>query len=101
MSWYRWDGTSLVLRLQIQPGARRSEFADLHGERLKVRIHAPAIEGRANTELQSFLCSRFTTSKNCIHIEHGTSGRMKSVRIHAPVTLPGELLSLGLTTPSG
>jgi uncharacterized protein len=97
MSWYRWDDADLILHVKIQPGASRSEFAGLHGEHLKLRIHAPAIEGRANDELLAFLCRSFATSKSRVSIERGALGRMKSLRIQTPFQLPESLLSLGLT----
>ncbi|MGE0114733.1 MAG: DUF167 family protein [Steroidobacteraceae bacterium] len=100
MNWFRWDGADLILQLKIQPGARRSEFAGLHGERLKLRIHAAAVAGRANAELQAFLCTTFATGKSNIHIEQGELGRIKCVRIQTPRKLPDELSALGLSAPS-
>lgn len=97
MTWFRWDNADLILQVKIQPGASCSEFAGLHGESLKLRIHAPAIEGRANDELVAFLCRSFATSKNRVSIERGALGRMKSLRIQAPGQLPQPLLLLGLT----
>jgi uncharacterized protein YggU (UPF0235/DUF167 family) len=38
--WYRRDGETITLTLHVQPGAKRSEIAGLHGE-------APAATGRA------------------------------------------------------
>ena len=96
MNWFRWDGADLVLNVQVQPGARTSEFVGLHGERIKLRIHAAPVDGRANAELQVFLCSSFNVNKNAVQIEQGESARAKSVRIKAPRMLPETLLKLGL-----
>ena len=98
MTWFRWDNTDLILHVKIQPGARRSEFAGLHGDNLKLRIHAPAIEGRANDELVAFVSHSFGTSKHRVSIERGGLGRMKALRIQAPGQLPDALVQLGLTT---
>jgi uncharacterized protein (TIGR00251 family) len=100
MSWFHWDGTALLLQLKLQPGASRSELAGLHGNQLKVRIHAPAIEGRANAELLTFLSTSFAVGKSCISIERGELGRIKTVRIVAPRQLPEVLLKLGLALPT-
>jgi uncharacterized protein len=97
MSWFRWDNADLILNVKIQPGASCSEFAGLHGETLKLRIHAAPIEGRANDELLAFMCRSFATSKSRISIERGVLSRLKSLRIQAPSQLPAALLSLGLT----
>ena len=37
-AWYRRSGDVLTLTLHIQPGAKRSELAGLHGEALKIRL---------------------------------------------------------------
>lgn len=101
MTWFRWDNADLILQVKIQPGASRSEFAGLHGESLKLRIRAPAIEGRANDELVAFVSYSFGTSKNRVSIERGGLGRMKSLRIQAPGQLPEALVALGLTPSAG
>ncbi len=96
MTWFRWENNDLILHVKIQPGASHSEFAGLHGENLKVRIHAPAIEGRANDELVAFLCKHFAASKSRISIEHGALGKIKTIRIQAAGQLPEALSLLGL-----
>ena len=97
MPWFRWQGADLLLEAKIQPDASRSEFAGMHGEHLKIRIHAPAVDGKANTELVAFLAQAFATSKSQIHIERGESGRIKSLRVCIPRQLPDALLTLGLS----
>jgi hypothetical protein len=48
--------------LHVQPGAKRTEVAGVHGEgaaaRLKVRLAAPPVDGKANAELLRFLSTR-------------------------------------------
>ena len=71
----------LVLELHVQPGAKRSEFAGMHGERIKVRIAAPASDGRANEALIEFLAGAFGVAKRNIAIEAGASSRRKRVAV--------------------
>lgn len=96
MSWYRWDNADLLLEVKLQPGASRSEFAGMHAGHLKLRIHAPAIDGKANNQLVTFLADAFFTAKNQISIERGELSRLKILRISAPSRLPEALLQLGL-----
>ena len=97
MSWYRWDNDDLLLAVKLQPGASRSEFAGLHGENLKLRIHAPATDGKANDELVAFLACAFHLAKNRIQIERGEFTRTKMLRIDAPRDIPSALVELGLS----
>ncbi len=55
MSYYRWDGEDLILDCHLQPKASSDEFAGLHGDRLKIRLTAPPVEGKANAHLMAFL----------------------------------------------
>jgi uncharacterized protein (TIGR00251 family) len=86
--WYRWDGTALVLRLRIQPRASQDEFAGPHGDRLKVRITAPPVDGKANAHLCAFLAERCGVAAARVALTAGTTGRDKTVRIEAPQRLP-------------
>jgi uncharacterized protein (TIGR00251 family) len=84
----------LVLQVVVQPGAKQDEIAGMHGERLKLRIKAPAIEGRANDHLVEFLAELFGVSRAAIRIVRGTTSRMKTVQIDRPQHLPTALQSL-------
>ena len=90
--WWREEGGALILALHVQPGARRSEVAGLHGagadRRLKVRLGAPAVDGKANDELRRFLAECFGVPLRSVVLLRGASSRQKSVRIDAPVARP-------------
>lgn len=84
----RWRDAALLLELQIQPGATRDEFVGLHGDRLKVRISAPPVDGRANRHLLEFLAAEFAVPRAHVVLLRGESSRSKAVRIDAPRTIP-------------
>ncbi len=88
MSFYRWDGEDLILQLHIQPRAARDEWVGPHGDRLKIRLTAPPVEGKANAGLCQFLATIFRVPKTQISVLAGQTGRDKRVRIHAPRQLP-------------
>lgn len=87
-SYARLDGNDLVLQCHIQPGAKRSELAGEHGDRLKIRLQAPPVDGKANTELVRFLSKLFAVPRNAVQIESGELSRQKRVRIENPVQWP-------------
>jgi uncharacterized protein (TIGR00251 family) len=66
----------------VQPNAKRTEIASLHGGHLKVRVAAPAVENKANEQLVGFLADRFDLPGGRVMIRHGSHGRIKTVEIH-------------------
>ena len=76
--------TRTVLELHVQPGAKRSEFAGRHGERLKIRLAAPAVENRANEALVEFLADYYGVPKRNVTIASGLRSRAKRVVIERP-----------------
>ena len=71
----------VVLELHVQPGAKRTEFAGKHGERLKVRLAAPPADGKANAALIEFLAAHYGVSRSCVSITSGLHSRSKRVEI--------------------
>jgi uncharacterized protein (TIGR00251 family) len=88
VSWFRWDGEDLILDCHLQPRASKDEFAGLHGERMKIRLTAPPVEGKANAHLMAFLAAAFGVAKSQVSLESGELNRQKRVRVRAPRTLP-------------
>lgn len=71
----------MILEVHVQPGARRSEFAGQHGERIKIRLAAPAMENRANEALVEFLAAHYRVPKRNVRIAAGLKSRDKRVVI--------------------
>ncbi len=88
MSYFRWDGDDLILDCHLQPKASSDEFAGLHGERLKIRLTAPPVEGKANAHLLAFLGKAFGVAKSQVSLISGELNRQKRVRIQRPQKLP-------------
>lgn len=84
----RWDGRALVLRIHAQPGAQATAFAGMHGDRIKVRLAAPPVEGRANECLREFLAEQFGVPKSRVELVRGATGRAKDLRVSEPARLP-------------
>jgi uncharacterized protein (TIGR00251 family) len=91
-AWRREEGSgsdvSLVLAVHAQPGAKASGIAGVHGDALRIRIAAPAVEGRANAELLRFLAQTFGVARANVTLLRGDTGRRKLVRIESPTLRP-------------
>lgn len=81
LPWLRVAGDDVVLSLHIQPGAKRTEVAGVHGEALKVRLNAPPVDGKANDALVAFLSDRLGVPKARVVLEAGQTSRSKRVRV--------------------
>jgi uncharacterized protein (TIGR00251 family) len=81
MSWLHADDEGVVLRLHIQPGAKKTEVVGLHGEALKIRLAAPPVDGKANACLIAFLADQLGVAKAAVSLLSGDSSRAKRVRI--------------------
>ena len=71
----------MILELHVQPGATRTEFAGEHGGRLKLRLAAPPVEGKANAALVEFLAGYFNVPKRNVRITAGLKSRRKRVLV--------------------
>jgi uncharacterized protein len=93
-SWYRRnpDGT-LLLWVHAQPGAKHTEVAGVHGEALKIRVAAPALEDRANEALVEFIAERLGTAKRKVTLVSGARSREKRFEIVGDTVEPETLLT--------
>lgn len=72
---------SCKLAIKAVPNAPRNAVAGWVGDALKVKVHAPALEGRANEELCGFLADALGLPKRAVSVAHGDKSRQKVVRI--------------------
>lgn len=69
------------LAIKVIPNAPRNEVAGWLGDALKVKVHAPALEGRANDELCEFLAETLGLPKRAITLVQGEKSRQKVIAI--------------------
>ena len=80
--WYRVaaDGR-ITLTLHIQPGAKKTEFAGLHGDALKIRLAAPPVDGKANEALVKFVAETLKLPKSAVSLKSGQTSRRKVLEV--------------------
>jgi uncharacterized protein (TIGR00251 family) len=91
-NWYQKKGDVISLTLHVQPGAKHSSIAGLHGDALKIRLAAPPIEGRANEALLKYLAELFAVPFRQVELKHGAQSRHKVVAINGSTRHPETLL---------
>lgn len=79
--WFSVTAQGIVLKIQAQPKASRSEVMGLHGtpSRLKIRIAAPPVDGEANEELVRFLKKLLRGPGVRISLLKGSTSKIKEV----------------------
>ncbi len=70
-----------LIRLRIVPNARRTEVIGEYGEAIKIKVQAPAREGKANDALRSFLAERLRVAPAGVELVSGEKSRDKTVSI--------------------
>jgi len=69
------------LAIKAIPNAPRNAIAGWLGDTLKVKVHAPALEGRANDELCEFLAETLQLHRRAVTLAQGDKSRQKLVQI--------------------
>jgi uncharacterized protein (TIGR00251 family) len=75
------SNSSCRLEIKAIPNAPKSEVVGWLGDALKVKVHAPPEEGKANAELCGFLAKTLGLPKGSIRLGRGASSRSKVLEI--------------------
>lgn len=68
-------------RVKVQARARRQELAGVHAGALRLRVTAPALEGRANQAVVALLAEHLQVSKSSIRIAAGERAPLKLIEV--------------------
>ena len=72
---------STRLRLRVSPGANSAHVVGRHGEAWKVRVAAPAEEGRANEAVVRLLAETLSLPRDAVTLVSGHGARDKIVQL--------------------
>lgn len=67
--------------VHVQPRARRTEVAGLHGDAVKVRLAAPPVDGAANEELVRFVAESLGVPRAAVRVAAGATSRRKTLEV--------------------
>lgn len=86
----------VTLAVRAQPGAKKTAITGVYGEgptaQLKIAVHAPPLEGRANLALIAFLAETFSIPKNSVDLISGELSRSKVFLLHGVTLAKAESL---------
>jgi uncharacterized protein len=75
------DGDDLLIRVKAVPGASRDALGGALGDRLKVRVSAPAEAGKANKAICAVIARAMGVKAGAVSIESGRTSAEKVVRV--------------------
>ena len=67
--------------LKVVPGASRTEWVGLHGDRYRLRVAAPPEGGKANKAIVAYLALRLGVPRRDVWVVRGTSSPLKTVEV--------------------
>jgi len=70
-----------ILRVHVVPNAKIDGVAGEYGGAIKIKLRAPAVEGKANAALIRFLAEQLKLPRHAIVLKRGHGSRDKLIRI--------------------
>jgi uncharacterized protein len=71
-----------MLRVHVVPNAKSDSVVGEHGGAVKIKLRAPAVEGKANAALIRFLAGQMKLPRYAIMLKRGEKSREKLIQIH-------------------
>lgn len=71
----------MIIKVRVIPNSKRNDVVSRIGSILRVKIAAPAVEGKANEELCDYLSDFFDVKRSNILLRKGERGREKTIEI--------------------
>ena len=73
----------VIVDIHVIPNASRTQIDGLHDGALRVRLHAPPVDGKANLALVAWLSEMLKVPKSHIEVARGHTAKRKQLRVHA------------------
>lgn len=94
-AWRIVDG-QLYVELLVSPRAARAKLGPKHGDRVKIFVTAPPVDGEANAAVQELLAKEAKVPAREVEIVAGQTSRRKTARLPVSEPLLAMLAALGL-----
>ena len=79
--WCSRHGDRLRINVHVQPNASRTEISGVMENAIKIRLHAPPVDGKANEALVNFIAEQLKVAKRDVSVSHGLSSRQKVIEV--------------------
>jgi uncharacterized protein (TIGR00251 family) len=79
------------LKVRVTPNARKNEVIACSRDEIRLKVKAPAVDGKANAALIEYLAELMDVPRSRIQIRAGEKARVKVVELEGPS--PEEVLT--------
>ena len=77
----REDGRGITFDVLVQPRASRPRLGPVHGDRLKVAVTAPPVDGEANAAVIELVAGALGVARAAVEVVAGAASRRKTLRV--------------------
>ena len=74
---------TVIVDIHVIPNASRTQADGEHDGALRVRLHAPPVDGKANLALQAWLADTLGIAKRDVEVIRGQTSKRKQLRVSA------------------
>jgi uncharacterized protein len=75
------DAGGVTIAVLVQPRASRPRFGPLHGDRIKLAVTAPPVDGEANAAVIELVARTLGVGRGAVEVIAGAASRRKTVRV--------------------
>ena len=79
--WCSETADGIRVAVQISPNAKITEVLGVVEDVLKIKLHAPPVDGKANQALIRYIAEKLDVPKSAVSITHGLSSKKKLIAI--------------------
>ena len=81
MNWLKPYKDGVLICVHVVPNASSTEIVGTFGDRLKIKVSSPPVDGNTNAELLLFLKETLQIKSNEIELLRGTTSRQKDILV--------------------
>ena len=84
VTWLRAEKSGdVIVDIHVISNAARTQAEGVHDGALRVRLHAPPVDGKANLALMAWLATSLSVAKNQVSLVRGQTSKRKQLRVNA------------------
>nr|WP_315261941.1 DUF167 domain-containing protein [uncultured Limnohabitans sp.] len=85
---------AVIVNIHVIPNASRTQADGEHDGALRVRLHAPPVDGKANLALTAWLADTLGIAKREVELIRGQTSKRKQLRVSAAACAKAQWLAL-------